>query len=388
MALDNIIKKQEAERLAISKKRAAQLRSKGFSESKIRTSLKKQGYDYKFIPEGEKKMAKKLTESQKKELARKRKLVKDSNNNKIAVAQLKRYMKKLGIEPKAVKKEVKSKEVKLKEVKPKEVKPKEEKISEVDMYPHSKGRLGSFQQKSKLQRLTTPKSDKKKSWVERARETRKAAKKTQQELGEKRLKKKGIKAKSPDPKSWPNVRKRSLADAVEKRRKASLKRTGTKDPSFLGADSGTVPKEVFKRIKPKIKPKIAPKPKRKPIGDYITDVRPKPQLGAGTEFAVKPPKSKKIVKAPEEDSPAAYHAAKAAKIKAEPKPKKVKPTLWGSEESGKSWFKKHFPGLEVEYTYPEEINDKKGGYLKKDLKKAKARRRAALRGHRKELRGG
>ena len=339
MALDNIIKKQEAERLAISKKRAAQLRSKGFSESKIRTSLKKQGYDYKFIPEGEKKMAKKLTESQKKELARKRKLVKDSNNNKIAVAQLKRYMKKLGIEPKAVKKEVKPKEIK---------------------------------------------APKKKSWVERVRETRKAAKKTQQELGEKRLKKKGIKAESPDPKSWPNVRKRSLADAVEKRRKASLKRTGTKDPSFLGADSGTVPKEVFKRIKPK----IAPKPKRKPIGDYITDVRPKPQLGAGTEFAVKPPKSKKIVKAPEEDSPAAYHAAKAAKIKAEPKPKKVKPTLWGSEKQGTAWFKKHFPGLEVEYTYPEEINDKKGGYLKKDLKKAKARRRAALRGHRKELRGG
>ena len=163
-----------------------------------------------------------------------------------------------------------------------------------------------------------------------------------------------------------------------------LKRTGTKDPSFLGADSGTVPKEVFKRIKPK----IAPKPKRKPIGDYITDVRPKPQLGAGTEFAVKPPKSKKIVKAPEEDSPAAYHAAKAAKIKAEPKPKKVKPTLWGSEKQGTAWFKKHFPNLEVEYTYPEEINDKKGGYLKKDLKKAKARRRAALRGHRKELRGG
>jgi len=35
MALDNIIKKQEAERLAISKKRAAQLRSKSFLNQKF-----------------------------------------------------------------------------------------------------------------------------------------------------------------------------------------------------------------------------------------------------------------------------------------------------------------------------------------------------------------
>jgi len=315
MALDNIIKKQEAERLAISKKRAAQLRSKGFSESKIRTSLKKQGYDYKFIPEGEKKMAKKLTESQKKELARKRKLVKDSNNNKIAVAQLKRYMKKLGIEPKAVKKEVKSKEVK----------PKEEKISEVDMYPKEK----------------------------------------------------------------KSVKK--IISSATKKDKRFKKRTGI------------VPKKVLKRIEPKIEPKIAPKPKRKPIdttgvtlsptGTGISRLKAKqrvrdvtlPRRKGPSQLQLRLQEERKI---PEEDSPAAYHAAKAAKIKAEPKPKKVKPTLWGSEESGKSWFKKHFPGLEVEYTYPEEINDKKGGYLKKDLKKAKARRRAALRGHRKELRGG
>ena len=360
MALDNIIKKQEAERLAISKKRAAQLRSKGFSESKIRTSLKKQGYDYKFIPEGEKKMAKKLTESQKKELARKRKLVKDSNNNKIAVAQLKRYMKKLGIEPKAVKKEVK----------PKEVKPKEEKISEVDMYP---------KEKKSVKKIISSATKKDKRFT----------KKIPVIGGPKATKRKPISEVDMYPKEKKSVKK--IISSATKKDKRFKKRTGI------------VPKKVLKRIEPKIEPKIAPKPKRKPIdttgvtlsptGTGISRLKAKqrvrdvtlPRRKGPSQLQLRLQEERKI---PEEDSPAAYHAAKAAKIKAEPKPKKVKPTLWGSEESGKSWFKKHFPGLEVEYTYPEEINDKKGGYLKKDLKKAKARRRAALRGHRKELRGG
>jgi len=303
--------------------------------------LKKQGYDYKFIPEGEKKMAKKLTESQKEKLATLIKLVKDSNNNKLVVYQLKQYMKKLGIEPKAVKKEAKPKEVK-----PKEVKPKEEKISEVDMYPHSKGRSGSFRK-----RLTTP-------------PIRKAVNKI-----------------SP----------------VDKTIKSTLK----KDSRFKKR-TGTVPKEVFKKVelkrKPKIAPKIAPIPKRKPIDTShatkgvtlspkgtVSRLKAKQRVRDVTLPRSKGPsqlqrrlqEERKITKAPEEDSPAAYHAAKAAKIKAEPKPKKDKPfweRLFGTEN--------------IEYTYPEEINDKKGGYLKKDLKKAKARRRAALRGHRKELRGG
>jgi|TARA_R100000093_G_scaffold17735_1_gene10160 hypothetical protein len=116
-----------------------------------------------------------------------------------------------------------------------------------------------------------------------------------------------------------------------------------------------------------------PIPRRKPIGDYITDVRPKPQLGAGTEFAVKPrkPKKEKPWIEPEDDLEIINT------VRSETKSEKDKP-FWESLFGSKN----------VDYTYPEEINDKKGGYLKKDLKKAKARRRAAIRGHRKELRGG
>ena len=116
-----------------------------------------------------------------------------------------------------------------------------------------------------------------------------------------------------------------------------------------------------------------PIPRRKPIGDYITDVRPKPQLGAGTEFAVKSrkPKKEKPWVEPEDDLEIINT------VRSETKSEKDKP-FWESLFGSKN----------VDYTYPEEINDKKGGYLKKDLKKAKARRRAAIRGHRKELRGG
>ena len=63
-----------------------------------------------------------------------------------------------------------------------------------------------------------------------------------------------------------------------------------------------------------------------------------------------------------------------------------------STEAGEAWMKKNFPGVKIEYDFGEYDKYKKGGSIKKGMKKTKkkpkARKRAALRGYRKELRGG